>query len=230
VNTYIAFLSKIPDMNIKVCVFDDHKKVRDALGIIIKGTEGFEWGGSFADCNNVLKDVEKSDPDVVLMDIEMPGMSGIDAVKLLHQKFPHIKVIMQTAFDDDDKVFYSICFGASGYLLKSTSPAKMLEAIQDVATGGAPMTPSIAKKVLLMFQQNPPSEKRADHDYHLSQREKDVLELLVKGKSYKMIGDELFISYETVRSHMKNIYEKLHVASMTEAVAKALQEKLVSNH
>lgn len=216
-------------MSIKVCVFDDHKKVRDALGAIIKGTEGFEWGGSFPDCNNVLKDVEKADPDVILMDIEMPGTSGIDAVKMLHQKFPHIRVIMQTAFDDDDKVFYSICFGASGYLLKSTPPAKMLQAIEEVSQGGAPMTPSIAKKVLEMFQQHPPSEKTADHDYHISEREKEVLVLLVKGKSYKMIGDELFISYETVRSHMKSIYEKLHVASMTEAVAKALQEKLVSN-
>lgn len=215
-------------MNIKVTVFDDHKKVRDALGIIIKGTEGFEWGGGFPDCNNLMKDVEKADPDVVLMDIEMPGMSGIDAVKILHEKFPHIKVIMQTAFDDDEKVFYSICFGASGYMLKSTPPAHMLEAIRDVYNGGAPMSPSIARKVLEMFQHHPPSAKTADHDYRLSEREKQVLELLVKGQSYKMIGDALFISYETVRSHMKSIYDKLHVASMTEAVAKALQEKLVS--
>jgi DNA-binding NarL/FixJ family response regulator len=215
-------------MNIRVTVFDDHKRVRDALGIIFKGTEGFEWGGGFTDCNNVLKDVEKSDPDVVLMDIEMPGRSGIDAVKLIHEKFPHIKVIMQTAFDDDDKVFYSICFGASGYMLKSTPPVQMLTAIQDVYNGGAPMSPSIARKVLEMFQMHPPSAQTADHDYRLSEREKQVLELLVKGESYKMIGSKLSISYDTVRSHMKSIYEKLHVASMTEAVSKALRENLVT--
>ncbi len=214
-------------MAIRVTVFDDHKKVRDALSIIIKGTPGLEWGGGFPNCNNVLKDVEKADPDVILMDIEMPGTTGINAVKMVSEKFPAIKVIMQTIFDEDDKIFYSICFGASGYILKSTPPAQIIEAIKDVYNGGAPMTPQIASKVLNLFQKNLSEKQIADVDYNLSKREKEVLELLVKGLSYKLIANELNISYDTVHSHIRKIYEKLHVASMTEAVSKALKENLV---
>lgn len=215
-------------MNIRVCIFDDSKKVRDALGMIIKGTDGFEWCGSFPDCNNLIKDFKKAAPDVVLMDIQMPGISGIDAVKELRLQYPEAKILMLTNFDDDDKVFSSICFGASGYLLKNTSPVKIIEAIKEVYEGGAPMTPVIAQKVLQMFRNHPPSHSTPERDYHLSQREKEVLECLVKGMSLKMVGETLFISYDTVRSHIKHIYEKLHVVSMTEAVAKAIHEKLLA--
>jgi len=214
-------------MGMRVCVFDDNKKVRDALGMIIKGTEGFEWCGGFSDCSNLLKDFNKAAPDVVLMDIQMPGISGIEAVKELRSQFPTAKILMLTNFEEEDKVFSSICFGASGYLLKNTSPAKIMEAIKEVYEGGAPMTPVIAQKVLQMFRNHPPPHSTPEKDYHLSPREKEVLECLVKGMSLKMIGETLFISYDTVRSHIKNIYEKLHVVSMTEAVAKALQENLV---
>jgi DNA-binding NarL/FixJ family response regulator len=214
-------------MNIRVSVFDDSKKVRDALGMIIKGTNGFEWCGSFSDCSNLVKDYKKANPDVVLMDIQMPGISGIDAVKELRSHFPEAKILMLTNFDDEDKVFSSICFGASGYLLKNTSPAKLIEAIQEVFEGGAPMTPVIAQKVLKMFRNHPPSYTTPKKDYHLSAREKDVLECLVKGMSLKMVGDELSISYDTVRTHVKHIYEKLHVVSMTEAVAKTINERLL---
>ena len=214
-------------MNIRVCVFDDNKKVRDALGMIIKGTEGFEWCGSFSDCNDLTRDFKKAMPDVVMMDIQMPGKSGIDAVKELRSQFQEVKILMLTNFDDDDKIFSAICFGASGYLLKNTPPVKIIEAIKEVYEGGAPMTPVIAQKVLRMFRNHPPAESAPEKDYHLSAREKEVLECLVKGMSLKMVGENLHISYDTVRSHIKHIYEKLHVVSMTEAVAKAIHEKLL---
>lgn len=214
-------------MSIRICVFDDNKKVRDALGMIIKGTDGLEWCGSFSDCNNLLRDYTKAKPDVVLMDIQMPGISGIDAVKELRGKFPDAKILMLTNFDDDDKVFSSICFGASGYLLKNTSPTKIIESIKEVFEGGAPMTPVIAQKVLRMFRDKPPHTS-PERDYNLTTREKEVLECLVKGMSLKMVGEELSISYDTVRTHIKHIYEKLHVFSMTEAVAKTIKEKLLS--
>ena len=215
-------------MNIHICVFDDNKKVRDALGRIIKDREGLEWCGGFSDCNNLLNDFKKAGPDVVLMDIQMPGKSGIDGVKELRSQFPDAKILMLTNFDDDDKIFSSICFGASGYLLKNTSHIKIIEAIKEVYEGGAPMTPGIAQKVLQMFRSHPPSQATPEKDYHLSTREKEVLECLVKGMSLKMIGDTLSISYDTVRSHIKHIYDKLHVVSMTEAVAKTLNERLLS--
>lgn len=213
--------------DIRVCIFDDNKKVRDALAMILKGTAGLHWCGTFADCSNLVADYKKAAPDVVLMDIQMPGITGIDAVKELRTKFSDAKVLMLTNFDDDDKVFSSICFGASGYILKNTPPLKIIEAIKEVYEGGAPMTPSIAKKVLQMFRANPP-HTAPERDYNLTTREKEVLECLVKGMSLKMVGENLSISYDTVRTHIKHIYEKLHVVSMTEAVAKTIKEKLLS--
>lgn len=214
-------------MAIRVCVFDDNKKVRDALKIIISGTDGYEWGGSFPDCSKAIENVQSVKPDVVLMDIEMPGKSGILAVKEIRNQFPDKRILMLTNFDDDDKIFSAICFGASGYLLKNTSPAKIMDAIKEVHEGGAPMTPVVAQKVLNMFRNQPPAAHLPENDYHLSPREKEVLECLVKGNSLKMIAETLFISYDTVRTHIKHIYEKLHVVSMTEAVAKAINEGLI---
>jgi DNA-binding NarL/FixJ family response regulator len=216
-------------MDIRVCLFDDNKKVRAALEKIIRNTQGLFWCGGFQDCSNLLVDFQQANPDVVLMDINMPGKSGIDAVKELRSKYPASKVLMLSNFDEDDKIFSSICFGASGYLLKNTSPLKIIEAIYEVYEGGAPMTPVIAQRVLQMFRGQSFSQPVPAKDYHLSTREKEVLECLVKGMSLKMIGDALFISYETVRSHIKHIYEKLHVVSMTEAVAKTLNERLLQN-
>lgn len=214
-------------IDIRVCIFDDNKKVRDALAMILKGTAGLQWCGTFPDCTNLINDYKKAAPDVVLMDIQMPGITGIDAVKELRSKFPDAKVLMLTNFDDDDKVFSSICFGASGYLLKNTPPIKIIEAIKEVFEGGAPMTPAIAKKVLQMFRHNPP-HATPERDYNLTAREKEVLECLVKGMSLKMVGENLNISYDTVRTHIKHIYQKLHVVSMTEAVVKTIKEKLLS--
>lgn len=211
---------------IRVSVFDDNTKVLDALRMLIGGTHGFAFAGGFENCNNVESDIETAQPDVVLMDIDMPGINGIEAAKIIREKFPRIQVLMQTAFDDDDKVLCAIVAGAGGYILKNTPPARILESIQEVYHGGAPMTPSIARKVLKLFSHHVPA-KENQQDYNLSPREKEVLGLLVNGKSYKMIALDLDITYDTVRAHMKSIYEKLQVESMTAVVAKAINEKLL---
>ncbi len=218
-------------MAIRVTIFDDNKKLLESLDVLIDGTPGFQIAGTYLDCSDLQKKIEKSQPDVILMDIEMPGINGIEAVKMVKNHFPKINVLMQTAFENDEHVFEAICAGASGYILKNTPPAKILEYIVEVYQGGSPMSPSVARKVL-GFLYRPKEETntslKEDDEYHLTAREKEVLSCLVNGLSYKMIADHCGITYETVRSHMKNIYEKLHVASMTEAVAKAINKKIVS--
>ena len=210
---------------IKVVVFEDNKHLRESLYYLINGTDGFSCVGAFADSNDILFQLKRTLPDVVLMDIEMPGMNGIEAVKIIKQNFPLVQVLMQTIFHDDDNIFNAICAGASGYILKTTSPAGYIDAIKDVYNGGSPMTGSIARRVLELFQKNIiPS---ANHDYQLTPKEKEILQQLVKGKSFKMIADAINVSYETVRTHMKNIYTKLHVNSNTEAVSKVLNEKII---
>jgi len=210
---------------ISIAIFDDSKHLREALSILIRGQKDMHLAGEFPDAINIVQNAKNVQPDVILMDIDMPGITGIEAVALLKKEFPSPAVMMLTVFEDEDKVFRSLCAGAIGYLLKNTEPSHLLDSIRELHTGGAPMTPSIARKVLLHFQQNVVPHNTQSFD--LSEREKDVLRLLVLGKSYKMIADNLGISYETVRSHMKHIYEKLHVASMTEAVAKTLQLKIL---
>ncbi len=210
---------------IKVAIFEDNKHLRESLYYLVNGTEGFTCSGAYADSNDLLFQLKRSQPDVILMDIEMPGMNGIEAVKIIRKQFPAIQVLMQTIFHDDDNIFKAICAGASGYILKTTSPAGYIDAIKDVFNGGSPMTGSIARRVLDLFQQN--IIPTGSNDYQLTPKEKEILQQLVKGKSFKMIADTIGTSYETVRTHMKNIYTKLHVNSNTEAVSKALQEKIV---
>jgi DNA-binding NarL/FixJ family response regulator len=212
-------------LDIKVVIFEDNTALRDSLFILIDGSPGFNCTGSFANCRKVVKDIESSEPDVVLMDIDMPGISGIEAVQLIKKQFPHVQILMQTVFDDDDKIFASICAGASGYLLKKTPPSKILDAIKETAEGGAPMTPSVAAKVLQMFQKQ--SVLVPVEFIDLSDREREVLKHLVTGDSYKMIASACYISIDTVKTHIKNIYQKLHVNSKSEAVAKAIIQKLV---
>lgn len=207
---------------IKVTIFEDNKHLRESL---ISGTEGFSCSDALADCDDLVFQLKKSMPDVVLMDIEMPGMNGIEAVKVIKQQFPEIQILMQTIFHDDDNIFNAVCAGASGYILKTTSPEGYMEAIRDVFNGGSPMTGSVARRVLDLFQQN--ITPKGNTDYQLTPKEKEILQQLIKGKSYKMIADAVGSSYETVRTHMKNIYAKLHVNSNTEAVLKVLQEKIV---
>lgn len=216
-------------MAIRVTVFDDNVKLLDSLSVLIDGSPGFELAGAFSSCVNINEKVTSSQPDVILMDIEMPEINGIEAVAMVKKDFPNINVMMQTAFENDENVFAAICAGASGYILKDTPPSRILDFIVDVYQGGSPMSPSVARKVLGLLQQTKVPKESAEsvENYGLTAREKDVLGCLVKGLSYKMIADTCHISYETVRSHMKKIYEKLHVVSMTEAVAKAINQKLV---
>ena len=210
---------------IKVAIFEDNKHLRESLYYLINGTEGFVCTGAFADGNDLVFQLKKSIPQVILMDIEMPGINGIEAVKVIREHFPGVQVLMQTVFHDDENIFKAVCAGASGYILKTTSPAGYIEAIKDVYNGGSPMTGSIARRVLELFQKN--ITPAAAKDYQLTPKEKEILQQLVKGKSFKMIADAIGSTYETVRTHMKNIYAKLHVNSNTEAVSKALNEKIV---
>jgi DNA-binding NarL/FixJ family response regulator len=213
-------------MNIKVIIFEDNRNLREGLFHLINGTPGFECAGAFANCTDIINDIRQTNPDVILMDIEMPGISGIEAVLIAKEKFPDVKILMETIFDDNDKIFQSICNGAEGYILKSTPPVQILAAIQEVYEGGSPMTPSIARKVLKMVKHNPSAMKLLN-DFDLSDREKEVLKYLVQGMSYKLIGATCFISPETVNGHIKNIYKKLQVHSKSEAVAKAIKGRIV---
>lgn len=212
--------------NIKIALFDDNDLLRDSMKMLLEDTEDLQLVGSFPHCRDVVKNVKETQPDAVIMDIDMPRVNGIEAVKLIRKNYPTVHILMQTVFEDTEKVFAAIKAGANGYILKNAPSNDILDAIREVYTGGAPMTPSIAKKVLLHFQSDPSVPVK--EEYNLSVREKEVLSLLVQGCSYKMIADKLFITYATVRAHMTKIYEKLHVSSMTEAVAKAINQKLFS--
>ena len=215
-------------MSLRIAIFDDNKNIRESITLLLKTVQGLEVVGSFSHVLDCLEDVRECKPDIVLMDIEMPGMTGIEAVKLIKQELPHVQILMQTVFEDDDRVFDSICAGASGYILKNHLNTRLVESIMELQYGGSPMSPSIARKVLGKLQQIPQHVKQEEApDYRLTPREKEVLACIVEGLSYKMIGDRLKISYETVRSHIKKIYEKLHVASLTEAVAKAINQRIV---
>ncbi len=215
-------------MSLRIAIFDDNKNIRESISMLLNTVESFEVAGSFAHVLDCIADVKSCQPDVILMDIEMPGMTGIEAVCRIKKEFPQIQVLMQTVFEDDDRVFDSICAGASGYILKNFLNTKLIDAIKELQYGGSPMSPSIARKVLTRMQQIPEHVRPEEApNYHLTPREKEVLACVVNGLAYKMIADQLNISYETVRSHIKKIYEKLHVASLTEAVSKAMKERIV---
>ena len=212
---------------IRVIIFEDYADMRQALASLVENSMDHNLIGAFADANNVLAVVKKHKPDVVLMDLQMPGISGIEATRLIKNQYPHVQILIQTIFDDNERVFAALCMGASGYILKSTPANKILEAITETFNGGSPMSPSIARKVLTMLTENQNTHS-ANQDYQaLSPREKEVLACLTKGMSYKMIADTCGISYGTVNSHLKKIYEKLHVHSATEAVQKALLQKIL---
>jgi len=212
-------------MNIRVTIFEDNNSLRNSLYQLIDGSDGFTCAGAFEDCLDLLHNIEETKPDVVLMDIQMPKINGIEAVRMLREKYPDLKILMQTIFEDNEKIFQSILAGASGYILKNTSPARILDFIKETYEGGAPMSPTVATKVLKIVASQSPSTKT--DSFNLSDREKEILSCLVKGMSYKLIADACSISIDTVRGHIRNIYEKLHVHSKGEAIATAIKGNIV---
>ncbi len=209
-------------MAIRTLLYDDNTDLREALADLIGENEGYELCGAFDNCMLVVEQATTLQPDVVLMDIDMPGMSGIEGVARLKKAYPHIEALMLTVFDDDERVFEAVCAGASGYLLKNAKPTRILEALREVTEGGAPMSPLIARKVLQLFP-GKPTERDADVD-KLSARELEVIKTLARGFSYKMVADELQISMDTVRTHVKRIYTKLRVHNVVEAVSKVFKK------
>jgi DNA-binding NarL/FixJ family response regulator len=208
--------------DIRVAVFEDNSALRDTLKMIIDFTPGYACVGAFENGNDLKARMEAVSPQVILMDIDMPGMNGIDAVETIKQDFPEIRIIMQTIFDDETNIFRAICAGADGYLLKNTPPARLIAGIEEVMQGGAPMTSSIARKVLDWHRNGVQKSESS-----LSERERELLKLLVEGHSYKTAAAVMFISVGTVQSHIKNVYEKLQVNSKAAAVARAIRDKLV---
>lgn len=210
---------------IKVIVVEDNGAIRDGLKILIDGTDGYSCVGAYPECNLMLKNLEKLEPDVLLMDIGLPGMNGIEGIKKARVIIPDLTILVLTVYEENDLVFDALCAGACGYLVKKTPPSRLLEAIQEAYQGGAPMSAHIARKVIDFFQQK--KQYPAKPQTVLTPREKEILTGLVNGNSFKAIADSLFISIETVRFHFRNIYKKLHVHSQSEAVAKAIKEGII---
>jgi DNA-binding NarL/FixJ family response regulator len=210
-------------MAISIVIFEDNARLRQSLTILLSGVEGYTVAGDYENCTRAAEIVDQHRPDVVIMDIDMPGVDGIEGLHIIKERYPNTFIIMHTVMEDEERLFQCLCGGANGYILKNTSFVHLLEAIENVLHGGAPLSPSIAKKVLESFR--PVTISRLQ--YQLSDREKEVLNYLVKGYSYKMIAGNCKISLDTVRGHIRNIYSKLHVNCGREAVVKALRDKIV---
>ncbi len=213
---------------IRVAIVEDDRSLREGLGLLINATPGYNCQHSYGSVEDALRDIrdgEPSMPDILLLDIHLPGMLGSDGVKLFREKFPTMQVLMLTVYAEQDKIFESICNGACGYLLKKTPPAKLLEAIREAHEGGAPMSPEIARKVVMLFQNTRQPEKIEEQ---LTQQEVKLLQLLADGHSYQSAAGQLNISINTVRNYIRSIYDKLHVHSKNEAVSKALRSGIIS--
>ena len=211
---------------IKVVVVEDNDTIRDGLKILIDGTDGYSCIGAYPKCEIMLTGLEKLKPDVLLMDIGLPGMNGIEGIKEAKALLPDLNILVLTIYEENDLIFDALCAGACGYLVKKTPPSKLLEAIKEANQGGAPMSSHIARKVIDFFQQKNRTSPIGSKN-NLTPREREILSGLVEGNSFKAIADSLFISIETVRFHFRNIYKKLHVHSQSEAVAKAIKEGLI---
>ena len=207
-----------------ISIFEDNDKLRDLIEMLIGSSNEFTVKGTYSNTKDIVNKVIENQPDVIIMDIDMPEHNGIEGVREVKKYFPDVKVIMNTVFDDDDRLFTCLSLGADGYILKKDAPTFLFNAIKEVLAGGAPMSAGIATRVLHTFRK----VEKPTNNYHLTEREKQILELLTKGFSYRMIGIECNISIETVRRHLKNIYQKLQVQCGTEAVAKAIQERLLN--
>ena len=209
---------------IRVAIYEDNEALRKSLSHLIMGTPEMELAGAYGEGAGILQNCASDLPDVIIMDIDMPGITGIEATLLVKEKFQTVNVLIFTVFNDRQRVFDALCAGATGYLLKKATAIQILEAITDLSNGGSPMTGEIARMVMEFFSKNGALK---NNEYALSHREADILKCLVNGDSYKMIGEACFISIGTVRSHINSIYHKLHVNSKSEAVIKALRERLV---
>jgi DNA-binding NarL/FixJ family response regulator len=211
---------------IKVAIIEDQHKFREYLAALIDGSEGFHSAGSYRSMEEALDGIRRTAdlPDVVLVDIGLPGMDGIEGIRLLRERFPKLMLVANTIYDSDERIFDALCAGANGYLLKKTPPARLLDSLKEVMTGGAPMTPEVAHQVIALFREIRPREKP---DEELSPHELRLLEMLAEGHNYETAAAELKVTTHTISFHLQRIYEKLHVHSKTEAVAKALRNRLI---
>lgn len=209
---------------IKVVIIEDQRDIREGLGTLIDFTEGFECAGKFGSMEEALARIKHNLPDVVLSDIGLPGMNGIEGIKILKELYPQLTILMLSVYEDDERIFHALCAGACGYLLKKTPPSKLLDSLRESVSGGAPMSPEVARKVITLFRDiRPPAQV----DYDLRPHELRLLKLLVEGHTYKTAAEKLGVTVNTISFHLKNIYEKLQVHSKSEAVSKALQNRLV---
>lgn len=209
---------------IKTAVVEDMKDIREGLTTLINFTEGFRCTGSYRSMEEALTRLEADVPDVLLSDIGLPGMSGIEGIRIIKERFPQMQIIMLTVYDDDDRIFDALCAGASGYLLKRTPPAKLLENIREAMSGGAPVSPEVASRVIRFFREFHTSERE---DYELTPHETRLLKLLTEGYNYQTAAEKLGVSYNTIKFHVRNIFDKLQVHSKSEAVVKAMRDRLV---
>ena len=208
----------------RVAIIEDQREIRDGLATLIGGTEGFRCAGAFGSMEDALRGIGSERPDVALVDIGLPGMSGVEGIQILKDRHPEIRFLVLTVYDDDERIFEALCAGASGYLLKKTPPTRLLESLRDVVAGGSPMSPEVARRVIELFHRVRPRGK-PDHD--LTPHETRILRLLVEGHNYKTAAAELDVSVNTIAFHIKHIYEKLQVHSKSEAVSKALRTRLL---
>jgi DNA-binding NarL/FixJ family response regulator len=218
-------MANAPDSaTIQTAIIEDERDIREGLAMLINGTEGFRCTGSYRSVEEALDRIQYDVPTIVLSDIGLPGMDGIQGIRILKERYPQLQLLMLTVYDDDDRIFDALCAGACGYLLKGTSPARLLESLREAVSGGAPMSPEVASRVITLFREIRPPEP-SDHD--LTPHEKRLLKLIVEGHNYTSAATELNVSYNTIKFHMRHIYEKLQVHSKSEAVSKALRNRLV---
>ena len=209
---------------LRIAIVEDHRELRECLTALLDGTEGFRCTGSFRSMEDALAAVRSDTPDLMLVDLGLPGMGGIEGIRVLKARYPQLLVLALTVHADDERVFGALCAGACGYLLKRTPPARLIEALKEAATGGAPMSPEIARKVIEHFRRVRPPDGA---DYHLTPHELRVLTLLSQGHNYRTAAAELSVTPSTISFHLQRVYEKLQVHSKTEAVAKALRQRLI---
>ena len=209
---------------VKVAIVEDHHKFREGLEFLLNNTPGYRCVGSFRSMEEALEKITFDLPDVALVDIGLPGMSGVEGVRILKERHPSLVLLMNTVYDDDERIFQALCAGASGYLLKNTPPARLIDSLNEAIAGGAPMSPEVARRVLALFREIRPPEQE---DYQLTPHELRLLKLIVEGHSYKTAATKLGVSVKTISFHLQKIYEKLQVHSKSEAVAKAFRNRLV---